>query len=57
MVEFATVAIRVFNDIALKNKTCSDLILGDVHSLRPYSMGLVDDQNRVNSCDRKEFVK
>jgi F420-non-reducing hydrogenase large subunit len=66
MVEFAKFTIKVFDDIVLKNKTYVDLILSDAYSLRSYSMGLVDDQNRVNfydgkvrvvDADGKEFVK
>ena len=66
MVEFAKFTIKVFDDIVLKNKTYVDLILSDAYSLRSYSMGLVDDHNRVNfydgkvrvvDADGKEFVK
>ncbi|MGA9363426.1 MAG: Ni/Fe hydrogenase subunit alpha [Bacteroidota bacterium] len=66
MVEFAKFTIKVFDDIVLKNKTYVDLILSEAYSLRSYSMGLVDDQNRVNfydgkvrvvDPDGKEFVK
>jgi F420-non-reducing hydrogenase large subunit len=66
MVEFAKFTIKVFDDIVLKNKMYVDLILSEMYSLRSYSMGLVDDQNRVNfydgrvrvvDLDGKEFVK
>jgi F420-non-reducing hydrogenase large subunit len=66
MVEFAKFTIKVFDDIVLKNKAYVDLILSDAYSLRSYSMGLVDDHNRVNfydgkvrvvDPDGKEFVK
>jgi F420-non-reducing hydrogenase large subunit len=65
-VEFAKFTIKVFDDIVLKNKAYVDLILSEAYSLRSYSMGLVDDQNRVNfydgkvrvvDADGKEFVK
>ncbi|MEK6570450.1 MAG: Ni/Fe hydrogenase subunit alpha, partial [Bacteroidota bacterium] len=66
MVEFAKFTIKVFDDIVLKNKAYVDLILSETYSLRSYSMGLVDENNRVNfydgkvrvvDPDGKEFVK
>ena len=65
-VEFGKFTQQVFNDIVLKNKAYVDLILSDAYSMKIYSMGLVDDKNRVNfydgkvrvvDPDGKEFVK
>lgn len=65
-VEFGKFTIQVFNDIVLKNKAYVDLILSDAYSMKIYSMGLVDEKNRVNfydgkvrvvGPDGKEFVK
>jgi F420-non-reducing hydrogenase large subunit len=66
MVDFAKFTIKVFDDIVLKNKAYVDLILSETYSLKAYSMGLVDENNRVNFYDGKvrvvdsegrEFVK
>jgi F420-non-reducing hydrogenase large subunit len=65
-VDFGKFTIQVFNDIVLKNKAYVDLILSDMFSMKIYSMGLVDEKNRVNFYDGKvrvtdpegkEFVK
>jgi F420-non-reducing hydrogenase large subunit len=56
MVEFGKFTIKVFEDIVLKNKAYVDLILSDTYSLRTYSMGLVDDNNKVNFYDGKVRV-
>ncbi len=65
-VEFGKFTQQVFNDIVLKNKAYVDLILSDAYSMKIYSMGLVDEKNRVNfydgkvrvvDPDGKEFVK
>ncbi|MBI5022420.1 MAG: Ni/Fe hydrogenase subunit alpha [Ignavibacteriales bacterium] len=65
-VDFGKFTIQVFNDIVLKNKAYVDLILSDMFSMKIYSMGLVDEKNRVNfydgkvrvvDPDGKEFVK
>jgi len=65
-VEFGKFTQQVFNDIVLKNKAYVDLILSDAYSMKIYSMGLVDEKNRVNfydgkvrvvGPDGKEFVK
>jgi F420-non-reducing hydrogenase large subunit len=66
MVEFAKFTVKVFDDIVLKNKMYVDLILSDVYSLKSYSIGLVDEKNRLNfydgnvrvvDPDGKEFAK
>jgi F420-non-reducing hydrogenase large subunit len=51
MLEFAKFTLTVFEDVVLKNKTYLDLILNEAYSLKTYSMGLVDGQNRVNFYD------
>jgi F420-non-reducing hydrogenase large subunit len=65
-VEFGKFTQQVFNDIVMKNKAYVDLILSDAYSMKIYSMGLVDEKNRVNFYDGKvrvtgpdggEFVK
>ncbi|MBI5474308.1 MAG: Ni/Fe hydrogenase subunit alpha [Ignavibacteriae bacterium] len=56
-VEFGKFTQQVFNDIVLKNKAYVDLILSDSYNLKIYSMGLVDEKNRVNFYDGKVRVK
>ncbi len=65
-VEFAKFALKIFEDIVLKNQDYVDLILGDIYRHETYYMGLVDKKNKVNFydgeirvCDPmgKEFVK
>jgi F420-non-reducing hydrogenase large subunit len=55
-VEFGKFTQQVFNDIVLQNKAYVDLILSDTYSLKIYSMGLVDESNRVNFYDGKVRV-
>jgi len=56
----------VFRQIVLDNSVYLDMILSDVFTLPTYSMGLVDEQNRVNFYDGmvrvvdpegREFIK
>ena len=56
MVEFAKFTIKVFDDIVLKNKAYVDLILSESYALRSYSIGLVDEDNKVNFYDGKVRV-
>ena len=65
-VEFGKFTLGLFNDIVLKNPAYVDLILSDTYTHRVYSMGTVDEQNKVNFYDGevrvvdpegKEFVK
>ncbi len=56
-VEFGKFTQQVFNDIVLKNKLYVDLILSGTYNLKIYSMGLVDEKNRVNFYDGKVRVK
>ncbi len=65
-IEFAKFALKIFDDVVLKNKEYVDLVLGDVYRHETYYMGLVDGNNKVNFYDGdvrvvtpegKEFVK
>ncbi len=51
MVEFAKVAIKVFDDVVLANPAYVDLILSEAFSHRTYSIGLVDGDGHVNFYD------
>lgn len=55
-VEFGKFTNQIFEDIVLKNKAYVDLILSDTFSLKTYSMGLVDENNRANFYDGKVRV-
>jgi F420-non-reducing hydrogenase large subunit len=55
-VEFGQFTLKVFEDIVLKNPAYVDLILSEPYSLKVYSMGLVDEKNRVNFYDGKVRV-
>ncbi|MCP2520212.1 Ni/Fe hydrogenase subunit alpha [Candidatus Aminicenantes bacterium AC-335-B20] len=50
-VEFAQFALKIFDDIVLKNKEYVDIVTGDVYYHRTYYMGLVDENNKVNFYD------
>jgi F420-non-reducing hydrogenase large subunit len=65
-VEFAKVALQIFNDIVLANNDYIELIKSDAFTHETYYMGLMDDDNRINfydgkvrvvGPDGKEFVK
>jgi F420-non-reducing hydrogenase large subunit len=56
MVEFAKFTLKLFDDVVLANKAYVDLILNGPYYHETYSMGLVDDQNRVNFYDGKVRV-
>ncbi|MEW6067393.1 MAG: Ni/Fe hydrogenase subunit alpha [Nitrospirota bacterium] len=65
-VEFAQFALKIFEDVVLKNKDYVDLVTGDVYRHETYYMGLVDKNNKVNFYDGdirvvtpegKEFAK
>jgi F420-non-reducing hydrogenase large subunit len=51
MVEFAKIAIKVFDDVVLANPAYVDLILSEAFSHRTYSIGLVDADGHVNFYD------
>jgi F420-non-reducing hydrogenase large subunit len=52
-VEFSKFSIKLFEEVVLENKDYVDLILNGPYSLNLHSMGLVDDQNKVNFYDGK----
>ena len=56
MVDFAKFTLQLFHDVVLANKEYVDLILNGPYRHETYSMGLVDDQNRVNFYDGKVRV-
>ena len=55
-IEFAQFTLQLFNDIVLSNKQYVDLILGDIYTHHTYSMGTVDENNKVNFYDGKVSV-
>ncbi len=50
-VQFAQAALKIFNDVVLKNPAYVDIITSDTYSHKTYYMGLVDDGNQVNFYD------
>ncbi|MFZ5752661.1 MAG: Ni/Fe hydrogenase subunit alpha [Bacillota bacterium] len=50
-VDFAKESLQIFEDVVLKNNEYVKLILSEMYQLAPYSMGLVDGNNRVNFYD------
>ncbi len=52
-VEFAKVALGIFDDIVLANNDYVDLIKSDAFTHETYYMGLVDENNKVNFYDGK----
>lgn len=55
-VEFGKFSLKIFNDVVLQNKDYVDIILNGPYSLNLYSMGLVDENNKVNFYDGKVRV-
>ena len=55
-VEFSKFSIQLFKDVVLGNKDYVDLIMNGPYSLVLHSMGLVDEQNKVNFYDGKVRV-
>lgn len=55
-IEFAQFSMQIFNDIVLGNKTYVDIILNGPYALNLYSMGLVNENNKVNFYDGKVRV-
>ena len=51
MVEFGKFTLKLFHDVVIANKEYVDLILNGPYYHEIYSMGMVDDQNRVNFYD------
>jgi F420-non-reducing hydrogenase large subunit len=52
-IDFALFTIQAFKDIVLANKAYVDLIVGDTYTHKTYSMGMVDQNNKVNFYDGK----
>ncbi|MCF7792945.1 MAG: Ni/Fe hydrogenase subunit alpha [Candidatus Cloacimonetes bacterium] len=52
-VDFAQFALKIFDDVVLKNKTYVDLIVGDIYKHETYYMGLVDENNHPDFYDGK----
>jgi len=50
-IEFAEFSLQLFDDIVLGNQEYVDLVLGDIYTHETYSIGLVDDHNKVNFYD------
>jgi len=55
-IEFAKFSIQIFNNVVLENKDYVDIILNGPYSLKLHSMGLVDENNKVNFYDGKVRV-
>jgi F420-non-reducing hydrogenase large subunit len=55
-VKFSEFSLKLFDDIVLGNKDYVDLILNGPYSLKIHSMGLVDENNKVNFYDGKVRV-
>jgi F420-non-reducing hydrogenase large subunit len=50
-IDFARFSMQLFDQIVLGNPAYHDMVLGDIYTHRTYSMGLVDQNNRVNFYD------
>ncbi|MBW1790440.1 MAG: nickel-dependent hydrogenase large subunit, partial [Deltaproteobacteria bacterium] len=50
-IEFAQFALKLFDDVVLKNKDYVDLILNDAYIHKTNYMGVVDDNNKINFYD------
>jgi F420-non-reducing hydrogenase large subunit len=55
-VEFSKFSLKLFKDIVLANNDYADLIINGPYSLRLHSMGLVDENNKVNFYNGKVRV-
>lgn len=55
-IEFGKFTFQVFEDIVLKNSAYVDLIVSDTYTHNTYSMGMVDENNKVNFYDGKVRV-
>ena len=55
-IEFAKFSLKIFDDVVLGNATYLDIILNGPYSLKIHSMGLVDENNKVNFYDGKVRV-
>jgi F420-non-reducing hydrogenase large subunit len=50
-VEFAQFALKIFDDVVLKNKDYVDVVVGPGYQLETYYMGLVTPDNKVDFYD------
>ena len=50
-VNFAQFALKIFDDVVLKNKEYVDLVVSEAFTIKTYYMGLVDGQNKVTFYD------
>jgi F420-non-reducing hydrogenase large subunit len=55
-IEFSKFSLQLFTDVVLGNNEYLDLILNGPYSLKLHSMGLVDENNKVNFYDGKVRV-
>lgn len=55
-IEFSKFSLKIFEDVVLTNKKYVDIILNGPYNLKLHSMGLVDEQNKVNFYDGKVRV-
>ncbi len=55
-IDFSKFSIKIFEDVVLANRDYVDLILHGPYSLKIYSMGLVDENLKVNFYDGKVRV-
>lgn len=55
-IEFSKFSLKLFNDVVLANKGYVDIIVNGPYSLTLHSMGLVDENNKVNFYDGKVRV-
>ncbi len=55
-IEFSKFSLGIFSDVVLKNSDYVDLIVNGPYNLKIHSMGLVDDNNKVNFYDGKVRV-
>ncbi len=52
-VEFGRFSLKLFEDVVLGNPVYVEMVLSDAYTHRTYSMGTVDEANRVNFYDGK----
>lgn len=50
-VDFAQFALKIFDDVVLKNKEYVDVVVGDAYQLKTYYMGQVTPDNKVDFYD------
>jgi len=55
-IEFSKFSLKIFDDVVLANKEYVDIILNGPYALTLHSMGLVDDNNKVNFYEGKVRV-